>query len=443
MFPSIVASPGSPQIYEREDKSPQEKPTTPVVSVALTTLSSHSTEAVISNLGKREMSQVSFSSNESLEQQTKKVCRASEREEDNENQEIDSQMFKEDPSLELSLLRMNHFRILKETPIAIEQLHYPDESVYKGPTLNGKAHGLGRLSFADGSVYEGNFIHDQRTGKGIFTSKPGEYRYEEKGHFVNGRLHGKGKRIDYHWMEMDEEDEEDIDKSTETYKGDFVNGLRHGKGKVTYDWEGEDESNADDFLSYEGEFAEGKMHGKGYLIYRNGEIYKGSFENDEECGVGKYTFPNGAYYVGDFKSGRYEGKGFLKVKMHNQDNSFYEGDFKNGQFHGKGTYFFSEDELYRGEFKNDFFEGFGSSIFKNRNVFFGEYKNNLPRCGTLILVNGDTYSGLFEIVNAEAQPTYGIYTYANGKSYARNFKDEPLDGLDPLKFASGRIWNIY
>lgn len=151
--------------------------------------------------------------------------------------------------------------------------------------------------------------------------------------------------------------------------------------------------------------------------------------------------PNGAYYVGNFKSDWYEGKGFLK--SHCKDPSFYEGDFKYGRFHGKGRYFFSGGEFYTGEFKHDFFEGFGSSLFKNKNVFVGEYKNNLPHYGTLILANGDEYSGFFEVVNKEARPTHGIYTCANGESYARNFKDEPLDGLDPLKFASERIWNIY
>lgn len=55
-----------------------------------------------------------------------------------------------------------------------------DKSVYKGKC---------KLVFSSGSAYIGDFAHDKRTGKGVYTWSSGE-RYE--GEFVDGKFNGNG-----------------------------------------------------------------------------------------------------------------------------------------------------------------------------------------------------------------------------------------------------------
>lgn len=103
----------------------------------------------------------------------------------------------------------------------------------------------------DGSVYEGDFANEKRTGKGKLTWPNGDV-YE--GDFVNGERTGKGK---YTWSNGD------------VYEGDFVNGKRTGKGKYTWP----------SGVVYEGDFRNNEITGKGKQIWPSGDVYEGDFEN--------------------------------------------------------------------------------------------------------------------------------------------------------------------
>ena len=58
--------------------------------------------------------------------------------------------------------------------------------------LEGKAEGSGKLTFPDGSVYEGEFKNGKYQGYGVYIkeSKPKPAKYQ--GEWVNGLYHGKG-----------------------------------------------------------------------------------------------------------------------------------------------------------------------------------------------------------------------------------------------------------
>lgn len=92
-------------------------------------------------------------------------------------------------------------------------------------------HGRGKLTFRDGSFYEGNFTH--------------------------GRMTGRGKRIF-------------ADGSS--VECDFVNGNAEGRGKRTFT----------DGSFYEGDFRDGEMTGKGKIVGADGNIIQeGSFFNGQ------------------------------------------------------------------------------------------------------------------------------------------------------------------
>ena len=106
--------------------------------------------------------------------------------------------------------------------------------VYEGQYLNGKFHGQGTYTWADGNKYVGEFKDGIQDGLGIST-------------FVSGKFAG-GK-----------------------YVGQFKNQKQHGQG--TYTW-----ANGD---KYVGEWKDGVQHGQGTFIFANGTVDKGIWENGE------------------------------------------------------------------------------------------------------------------------------------------------------------------
>jgi len=121
--------------------------------------------------------------------------------------------------------------------------------------------GRKKVTYDDGSVYEGDF--------------------------VNGEFHGKGK---FTWKE---------DGVTIIYEGGFVNGVFQGKGKKTWTDNGD---------CYEGDFFDGAQHGKGKLKYADGRVYIGDYANGKRNGKGKMTYPDGKVEEGRFEDGKFVGK---------------------------------------------------------------------------------------------------------------------------------------
>ena len=88
---------------------------------------------------------------------------------------------------------------------------------YEGGFVNGKRHGKGVYTFANGSRYEGDYRNGYRHGKGVYT-------------FANGAR----------------------------YEGDYVDNKRHGKGVHTFA----------DGARYEGDWVKGEMHGMAKALIR-------------------------------------------------------------------------------------------------------------------------------------------------------------------------------
>jgi hypothetical protein len=81
--------------------------------------------------------------------------------------------------------------------------------------------GHGKMTFANGDVYEGDWVYNGsssvKQGKGKQTYANGSV-YE--GDYINSKWHGKGK-----WTDTTD---------GEVYIGDYVENKKHGYGKATY-----------------------------------------------------------------------------------------------------------------------------------------------------------------------------------------------------------------
>jgi hypothetical protein len=203
-------------------------------------------------------------------------------------------------SIDFTKVYLDYATILQSNKNSFEkqQVNYKSGDSYFGFIKLKLRNGKGKYNFADGRIYEGDFLDDKFHGKGKFT-----------------------------WLDGD------------FYEGDFVDGKRTGKGKFTWP----------DGEIYEGDFVDGKYHGKGKLKFASGRIYEGDFVDGKRTGKGKITWPNGEIYEGDFVDGKRTGKGKHKFAS----GSIYEGDWKDEKRHGKGKQTWLGGDFYEGEWKDD------------------------------------------------------------------------------------------
>jgi hypothetical protein len=178
--------------------------------------------------------------------------------------------------------------------------------------VNGKKHGRGVLTQANGDVYEGHWKDGKREGRGVCWWGNGD-AYE--GEWKNDKIHGKGLFIS---------------KSGDKYEGEYKNGKREGEG-----------------------------------LYRavSGDSYKGHWKNDKMEGMGVYKWKNGDVYEGNWKNDKIEEKGVYQWRSGPRGGDKYEGEYKSDKMEGKGKYWFGNGLLsgyvYEGEFKKDTFNGQG------------------------------------------------------------------------------------
>lgn len=139
---------------------------------------------------------------------------------------------------------------------------------------NGWRVGYGKMTYADGGVYEGEWKENLRHGKGTL--------YLESG---------------------------------SKYVGDFRDDFMDGFGTYYF-------SNGN---VYEGEFVKDFFNGKGKMTYANGDVYEGDFVNDRMEGKGTLVSASGNKYVGDFIGDMMEGTGTLYNK---EGEVLFEGKWK-------------------------------------------------------------------------------------------------------------------
>jgi hypothetical protein len=169
---------------------------------------------------------------------------------------------------------------------------YSDGSMYEGESNeHGMRHGKGRLTFANGDVYQGDFADDQMHGQG-------RYMYSNRsiydGSFVEGQQHGSGT---YEWA------------VGTRYVGPFANGQPHGhSGTLYFDFKGN--AAASRANSYTCKWVNGQLAGKGGMyIDHDGKQIQAQAHEDIQALVDYKMLPQHGQHTGKFyfNGGSYEG----------------------------------------------------------------------------------------------------------------------------------------
>ena len=216
----------------------------------------------------------------------------------------------------------------------------PAEDLYEGPLVNGVREGFGKLKYADGSVYQGEFANNLPSGNDETLLFADGRRYQ--GTFIEGQMQGYGT---FEWPNGD------------VYVGTFNANAITGTG--TFFWQNGN-------VTYTGTIQDGKRHGLGVMLWPDGRRYDGAFRQNERHGFGVFENADGSSYRGFFETNQRHGDGVFEdangVKEFQQWNAgvlvvrkpltevrrcrleidgyrwmFESGECINGLAHGTGT----------------------------------------------------------------------------------------------------------
>ena len=204
--------------------------------------------------------------------------------------------------------------------------------------------GTGKITWANGDVYDGTLVQGQRQGKGLFIWANGQ-RYE--GDWVQDTPSGKGK------LQF---------ANGNRFEGDVVAGISQGIGRMQYasgdDYNGRFNAGVPDGRGYytwkngqtfDGEWKAERPNGQGILKFANGNVFEGSVVNGVPNGQGKLTFVTGELYTGSVVQGEPEGQGSFNWPNGDQ----YVGLWKAGKKHGQGVFAWKSGERWEGVYEND------------------------------------------------------------------------------------------
>jgi hypothetical protein len=267
--------------------------------------------------------------------------------------------------------------------------------------------GYGKIKYANGDTYEGNWDKSLRNGKGKYVFMNGDI-YD--GMWLDNIRNGQGK------MKYINGDK---------YEGEWKNNKKFSNGKMSY-------SNGD---IYKGSWYADMKNGQGKMIYSNGDIYKGLWFADMKNGQGKMIYSNGEIYEGEWKDNNYK-----KGKLISMNGEIYDGDWKNGKKHGSGILIFDDYE-YNGEFKDNFI--LSAKIKSKDGALINCYNfiNNVS-CGyaTIEYSNNDIYEGdIFQ----NLPNGYGAYINSDGLVDVGMWKDGKKDVISKIKFKQCTVCTKY
>lgn len=145
------------------------------------------------------------------------------------------------------------------------KMTYPDNSIYCGEAKDSVREGKGVLYLHDGTIYDGEWVNNKRTGFGCYYNKDQKLVYE--GYWFENKFEGHGT---FTYPEVDLK---------------ILPGKRAAKLDAMYfDLELLEEF----IIKYEGGFKQNLREGYGTLYFANGAKFSGKFKADKAEGIGKF-----------------------------------------------------------------------------------------------------------------------------------------------------------
>ena len=257
-------------------------------------------------------------------------------------------------------------------PHGFGKMIYADGNIYEGNWLNGKRSEKGRLTLTTGTIYEGEWADNKRNGQGEIT-------YGESSSFGHGNVYNGGWKDDEKHGEGIFYNDSNQSKLTQIWEnGILVDAYGDGcldieEFSIEYGCYDEESTKTEYIIGYYGEIKNNLPNGKGSIMFAgiNGDWeseYDGSWKNGLFDGYGVLTY-SGYNYQGEWKEGKKHGKGKLKMPS----GCIFDGDWIEGLLHGQGTYTSNYDS-YEGGWKRGVYHGHGIKK-EDTNIEEGEFRD--------------------------------------------------------------------
>lgn len=292
-----------------------------------------------------------------------------------------------------------------DTPSRIE---YPNGDVYEGMLLRGEGsdyirHGKGKMTYVDGSCYEGDWQRGVRQGSGRLVADSAVY----EGGFRDDLFNGQGELVQA--------------KDGRVYRGGFRDGAFDGSGELRLD-SGE---------AFKGQFRSGKKQGPGRLsgIVASGTSGGGSQSSllshiegdwgDDELGSGYAT----SLLIDCW--GRWGSR--FRIGSPEQEPGRYTGELQNGLPNSvDGICIYVGGSEYRGGWRGGRRNGIGRLVSVNKEEYEGKWVAN-QRCGRGVWSSpsGEQHDGVWE---ADRPHGDGVRTAADGTQRCGTWREGLLEG---------------
>ena len=235
---------------------------------------------------------------------------------------------------------------------------------YDGETEQGRFHGRGTLTRADGSVWQGTWRNGKPHGEQFLQILPGAFRYE--GGMSAGKRHGRGKEtradgcgFEGTWrmgkrvaVTGEDADGRVLQSGARTLSdGSTVRGS-WSNGK----WQGRCLQVLPGKFKFECDFVDGVANGRGVLVYDSGMHMKGEWRAGEFCKGEIVEQPGGNVYRGEVSHGLRHGEGEM---VRPQKKLTLRGTWREGALYGLVQEECGDEYTFSGLYERGFRHGPG------------------------------------------------------------------------------------
>ncbi|KAF4323488.1 hypothetical protein BBO99_00001358 [Phytophthora kernoviae] len=338
------------------------------------------------------------------------------------------------------------------------RLEFNTGFTYVGDFIRGRMHGTGRIEWQhSGVVYEGDFTHNEITGRGTYWWPNGS---SYVGEVKCGKRHGRGVFVTgdrgivlEQNPKINEGNEEGVDSEGTELPTQPLLFTFQESGSLGHDLDAGGDSELDDTCNKGGNGS----NASGLVVAQSNARYDGEWENGLPHGYGELVFDaaRNIRYEGQFVEGKRAGRGH----MHYADGSVYAGEWKDDVKCGQGvmTWMAADEsenatpiERYDGEWENDCQQGFGRHVWlvslnsiaapvspsrnssssnspHDKNWYEGEFSDGLRHGnGVFYYANGARFEGEWK---ANVKDGYGLFFYEDGRVFVGLFhQDRGVEG---------------
>ena len=313
---------------------------------------------------------------------------------------------------------------------------------YVGAWAANQKSGEGKLTYKDGSVFQGMFAADE-TVSGTYTYTFEDTKYQYDGAFSGGKKNGQGTLYLYN--------NGTSSYDVKQYEGNWVDDQKQGKGKYYYEsgdyydgnWNADKKNGQGTYYYaateqyYTGNWQTDKKQGSGDLTYRQASedgyrlIYTGAWDNDMKHGTGRYNYSDSEYFVGTWSNDL-----MANGRYHYESGDLYEGSFDNeGRKHGdNATYTWADGRVFAGTYAAG---NMASGVYTYNQGeewyrYEGSFSDNLKEDtdGSWYKQVGDDFVLIYEGgFAADSLSGDGVYYYSDTERYAGGWSNNQKSGV--------------